>query len=289
MDDIPRLTLTRPPHEEQKSIASFLDQETAKIDALIAEQERLIELLQEKRQAVISHAVTKGLNPNTPMKDSGVKWLGEVPEHWEVVQLKRLCNDIADGPHFSPNYVDDGVLFLSARNIKVDGWSLSDAKYISHEDCNEFDKRIVPEAGDVLYTKGGTTGIAKAVDLEVRFQVWVHVAVLKIKKSLSDPFFTAFTLNSTGSYEQSQLYTRGATNQDLGLTRMAKILVALPPLEEQRTIRDHLQKSCKDLDTHIELAQRSISLLVERRSALISAAVTGQIDVRGLVAEEEMP
>ena len=116
--------------------------------------------------------------------------------------------------------------------------------------------------------------------------MWVHVAVLKIKKSLSDPFFTAFALNSRGSYEQSQLYTRGATNQDLGLTRMAKILVALPPLEEQRKIRAHLEHSFQDLDTHIELARRSISLLIERRSALISAAVNGQLDVRGLAPEE---
>jgi type I restriction enzyme S subunit len=99
---------------------------------------------------VISHAVTKGLNPDVPMKDSGVEWLGEVPEHWVPIQLGKVCYQVSDGPHFSPNYVDSGVLFISARNIKVNGWSLDDAKYITEKDYNEFSKRVIPEIGDVL-------------------------------------------------------------------------------------------------------------------------------------------
>jgi type I restriction enzyme, S subunit len=276
-----------PPLEEQFAIAGFLDRETAKIDALIAEQQRLIELLQEKRQAVISHAVTKGLNPNTPMKDSGVEWMGEVPEHWLTTQLGRLCIDVADGPHYSPVYVNTGVPFLSARNIKVDRWELDDVKYVSESDCNEFDKRAVPEMGDVLYTKGGTTGVARVVDLPHRFQVWVHVAILKLRKTIADPHFIAYALNSSGCYEQSQLFTRGATNQDLGLTRMVLIQLALPPLDEQMEISSELDLSTKYLDELLSKAQDSLLLLGERRSALISAAVTGQIDVRGLAAKEE--
>jgi len=269
-----------PPPEEQTAIATFLDRETGKIDALIAEQEKLLTLLAEKRQATISHAVTKGLNPDAPMKDSGVAWLGEVPEHWDRVQLGRLCTQVSDGPHFSPNYVDDGVMFLSARNIKVDGWSLDDAKYVSEEDYAEFNKRVIPEKGDVLYTKGGTTGIAKVVDLDERFQVWVHVAVLKLDKSVVMPHYIAYALNSIGCYEQSQLYTRGATNQDLGLTRMVKIFLALPPLEEQQSIIGWLDTETARLDSLKTESERAIALLKERRSALIAAAVTGQIDVR---------
>jgi len=285
-EELLSLPLTYPPKGEQHSIASFLDRETAKIDALIAEQQRLIELLQEKRQAVISHAVTKGLNPNVPMKDSGVEWLGEVPEHWLTTQLGRLCIDVADGPHYSPVYVNTGVPFLSARNIKVDRWELDDVKYVSESDCNEFDKKAVPEMGDVLYTKGGTTGVARVVDLPYRFQVWVHVAILKLRKTIADPHFIAYALNSSGCYEQSQLFTRGATNQDLGLTRMVLIQLALPPLDEQMEISSELDLSTKYLDELLSKAQDSLLLLGERRSALISAAVTGQIDVRGLVEEE---
>lgn len=287
-DDFRQLRVPQPSWDEQAAIASFLDRETAKIDALITEQEKLIALLAEKRQATISHAVTRGLNPDAPMKDSGVPWLGEVPEHWERVQLGRLCTQVSDGPHFSPKYVDAGVLFISARNIRVDGWALDDAKFVSEADYHEFCKRVVPEVGDVLYTKGGTTGIARVVDLEERFQVWVHVAVLKLNKELALPHYAAYALNSIGCYEQSQLYTRGATNQDLGLTRMVKILLGLPPLEEQAAIVNHLDVEVKKLDTLNLQAQWAVNLLKERRSALITAAVTGQIDVRGLVKEAKL-
>lgn len=264
---------------EQTKIAAFLDSETGKIDALIAEQQRLVDLLAEKRQAVISHAVTKGLNPIVRMKDSGIEWLGEIPEHWDRAQVGRVCKQVSDGPHFSPNYVDEGVMFLSARNIGVDSWHLDDAKYISEGDYLEFCRRVIPEKGDVLYTKGGTTGIARVVDLEERFQVWVHVAVLKVDHDLIDPYYLAYALNSVGCYEQSQLHTRGATNQDLGLTRMTKIWFALPPLDEQLEIRAYLHRETIVFDSLTAEANRAIALLQERRSALISAAVTGKIDV----------
>ena len=276
-----RLFTAIPPACEQTQIARFLDYETARIDALIDEQQRLIKLLKEKRQTVISNAVTKGLDPTVPMKDSGVEWLGEVPAHWSSIQIGRVCRKVSDGPHFSPNYVDDGVMFLSARNIAVDGWHLDDAKFVSEEDYLEFCRRIVPEKGDVLYTKGGTTGIARVVDLDERFQVWVHVAVLKLDREQVDPHYMAFSLNSTGCYEQSQLHTRGATNQDLGLTRMIKIWFALPPREEQIRICEFLSLALSKIDDLIAEAATVTGLLGERRSALISAAVTGKIDVRG--------
>ena len=275
-----------PPKTEQVSIAAFLDRETGKIDALVATQRRLIELLKEKRQAVISHAVTKGIDPTAPMKDSGVEWLGEVPVHWQALQLGRLCRQVSDGPHFSPTYVDEGVMFLSARNVRVDCWSLEDAKFISEADYEEFCRRVIPEPGDILYTKGGTTGIARVVDLLTRFQVWVHIAVLKLWASQADPHFVAYALNSTAGYEQSQLHTRGATNQDLGLTRMIKIWLALPPMDEQRAIVSHLEALVGKIDVLSSEAASTISLLNERRSALISAAVTGKIDVRGPAPEQ---
>jgi type I restriction enzyme S subunit len=280
------LVIPVPPLQEQANIIAFLDRENDKIDALIAEQEKLLVLLAEKRQATISHAVTRGLNRDAQMKESGVTWLGSLPTHWQRVQLGRLCRQVSDGPHFSPIYVeeDEGVMFLSARNIKVGGWSLGDAKYVSKADYEDFCKRVIPEKGDVLYTKGGTTGVARVVDLEVPFQVWVHVAVLKIRRELADPYFVAYALNSIGCYEQSQLLTRGATNNDLGLTRMVRIMLALPPVEEQRDIVAFLDAETERLDALKSRAERSIELLRERRTAVIAAAVTGKIDVRGAVA-----
>lgn len=278
MELVPRL-------EEQHQIVNFLDRETNKIDALIDKQEQLIATLREDRAATITQAVTKGLDPSTSLRESGSTWLGAIPFDWTACQLGRLCRSISDGPHFSPAYVDarDGVMFLSARNIRVDGWSLSDAKYISEEDYAEFSKRVVPEVGDVLYTKGGTTGVARAVDIEERFQVWVHVAVLKVRTGLINPEFLAYALNSQPCYEQSQLYTRGATNKDLGLTRMIRITLALPPISQQAKICKFLDDRCSKIDALISKSIEMIETLREYRSALITNAVTGKIDVREAV------
>jgi type I restriction enzyme S subunit len=276
-----------PPLVEQTAIAEFLDRETVKIDALVEEQKRLIDLLREKRRAVISQAVTKGLDPGVATKDTGVEWLGRVPTHWQPVQLGKLCRQVSDGPHFSPNYVDSGVMFLSARNVGLEGWHLDDAKFVSEEDYAEFSKRVVPEPGDVLYTKGGTTGIARVVDLSMRFQVWVHIAVLKLHRSKASPHFVALSLNSAGCYEQAQLHTRGATNQDLGLTRMVQIWLALPPLAEQEEIARQVGRKTAAIDELVTSSEAALALLEERRAALISAAVTGKIDVRGLVPQPE--
>ncbi|EHP3970554.1 TPA: restriction endonuclease subunit S [Vibrio parahaemolyticus] len=280
MNTIDNLDMPLPSEHEADVITNFLDHETAKIDTLIEKQQQLIKLLKEKRQAVISHAVTKGLNPQAPMKDSGVEWLGEVPEHWVVSRVKNVVSRIVDGPHFSPKYVDDGYMFISARNIKVDRWSLDDAKFVSEKDFFEFNKRVKPEKGDVLLTKGGTTGVARAVDLDIPFQVWVHVAVLKTIKTKIDPFYFAYVLNGSSCYEQSQLSTYGATNNDLGLSRIAQIVFACPPITEQGEIRKLLDSRCEKIDTLVAKAEHQVSLMKERRTALISAAVTGKIDVR---------
>ncbi|EHR50582.1 restriction endonuclease S subunit [Saccharomonospora marina XMU15] len=279
--DLKTIVLSVPPIEEQRVIADYLDRETARIDTLIEEQQRLIEMLRERRRSVVDRAIG-GLDTDDrrPTKDV---WWPELPDGWTLLTLRRVIRALADGPHFSPNYVEDGVMFLSARNIKVDGWSLDDAKFISKDDYLEFSKRVVPESGDVLYTKGGTTGIARAVDLDFPFQVWVHVAVLKIRHDVVDPFFLAYALNSTPCYDQSQLFTRGATNNDLGLTRMVNIVLPVPPIEEQRRIVAKLDQQTAKIDTLIAETERFIELARERRAALITAAVTGQIDVREMV------
>ncbi|WP_131655604.1 restriction endonuclease subunit S [Methylocucumis oryzae] len=233
--------------------------------------------------------MTKGLNPDVPMRDSGVEWLGEVPEHWIVSRIKNVVTEIVDGPHFSPKYQDDGYMFISARNIKVERWSLEDAKYISENDFIEFSKRVRPMKGDVLLTKGGTTGVARVVDFDFPFQVWVHVAVLKIIASKVNPYFLAFALNGTACYEQSQLYTRGATNNDLGLSRIANIYFVSPPINEQNELVSWIEGKCETLDELIYKCLKSIELMQERRTALISAAVTGKIDVRHWQAPESLP
>lgn len=276
--DLSGIPLAMPNRLEQRRVADYLDSETTRIDSLIGRKQSFIELLLEKRTALITYAVTKGLDPNVEMKDSGSPFLPEVPAQWSVHKLGYLTRKVADGPHFSPSYVDDGVMFISARNIKSDRWAFEDAEHVTEDDYTDFCRRILPERGDVLYTKGGTTGIARAVDFDDRFQVWVHVAVLKLWRNVN-PFWLAYALNSGGAYTQSQLYTRGATNNDLGLTRLVNIIVAVPSGDAQQQIVDYLDAETAKLDALVGKILVSIELLKEYRTALITSAVTGQIEI----------
>lgn len=282
--DFSKIKLPLPPVEEQRVIADFLDRETSRIDTLIAEQELLISLLRERRESEIEHLVSGSFLGEESAHATKSSWWKALPEDWNVVKLGRILNSVSDGPHFSPKYTDDGYMFLSARNIRADRWCLDDAKYVSEEDFREFSKRVVPEKGDILYTKGGTTGVARVVDLNFPFQVWVHIAVLKLKRSIINSHFLAYSLNSACCYAQSQLFTRGATNKDLGLTRMTAIEVPLPPLQIQNEIALQLHVEIAKIDTLIAETEKFIELSRERRAALITAAVTGQIDVREEVA-----
>jgi type I restriction enzyme, S subunit len=191
--------------------------------------------------------------------------------------LGKLCYQVSDGPHHSPRYVtsETGVPFLSTRNVRADRFDLSDLKYVSKEDHERFCQRIRPEPEDILYTKGGTTGIARVNDLDFEFSVWVHVAVLRIAKKFLVPRYVAMALNSPLCYDQSQAYTQGISNYDLGLTRMIKILMPLPPLAEQHRIVakvDELMALCDRLETQLTTTQTESRRLLE---AVLHEALNG--------------
>jgi len=191
-----------------------------------------------------------------------------LPCGWCWSRLGDICYQVSDGPHFSPQYVrkEEGVPFLSTRNVRLEGFDLSTVKYVSQSDHELFCKRIRPEKGDIIYTKGGTTGIAKVNDLDFDFSVWVHLAVLRIEKEKLLPRYVELALNSPHCYEQSQLYTRGISNFDLGLTRMIKITLPLPPLPEQRRIVakvDELTALCDRLEAHLSTTENEGRRLLE--------------------------
>jgi type I restriction enzyme S subunit len=284
-DELKRLVIFVPSLDEQAFVASFLDHETAKIDALIAEQQRLIELLQEKRQAVISHAVTKGLNPNAPMKDSGIEWLGEVPEHWDASKPKHLTTKIVDGVHFKPEYVSEGVPFVTVQNLTAgDGISFDNLNYITPQAHEEYFRRANPEKGDVLLTKDGTLGVARVVDTDRVFSIFVSVALLKPIRDRLDPWFLRHAMESSVVFQQFKSGEQGSALKHIHLVDLRNVTLLLPPLEEQRSIVMALDVELDRLGALIEESRGAIALLQERRSALISAAVTGQIDVRGFTA-----
>jgi type I restriction enzyme, S subunit len=199
-----------------------------------------------------------------------------LPKSWKWAMLGDLCYQVSDGPHFSPQYVAEhcGVPFLSTRNVRLGGFDLTSMKYISPEDHEEFCKRIRPEKGDIIYTKGGTTGIARVNDLDFEFSVWVHLAVLRIDKQRLEPRYIELALNSPHCYAQSQEYTQGISNFDLGLTRMIKITVPVPPLPEQRRIVakvDELMALCDQLEANLSKGVDTTSRLLD---ALLYDALT---------------
>lgn len=274
-----------PPVGEQSVIAAFLDRETAKIDALIAEQERLVALLAEKRQATISHAVTRGLNPDAAMKDSGVAWLGEVPEHWRAAQLKHLCTLLKDGTHLPPARVDQGVPLLSVRNIDESVFALrDDDSMISADDFANLCKAFVPQANDVLMAiVGATLGKVAIVPQGLaEFHIQRSLAIFRTGPSLSPKWL--FYCISSGAFQRLLWeYVSYSAQPGIYLGTLQDFKMPVPPLPEQLDLCVFLDSEVEKVESLKAQAERAISLLKERRSALISAAVTGQIDVRGTV------
>ncbi len=271
-----------PPLPEQTQIAKFLDHETAKIDRLIEKQEALIRLLKEKRQAVISHAVTKGLNPHAPLKDSGIEWLGQVPAHWTVTTLKYLVAiPIIDGPHESPIRCDDGIPFVSAEALSG-GTVDFDKKwgYISPREHQRFSQRFSPLRGDIFMVKlGATTGAVGIVETDEVFNIWVPLAAIRLIQSI-EPRFIFHFLKSESAQDAVRLSWTYGTQQTLGLKTLSNFRIPVPPKEERVRIIDYIDSKIPLFDNSIEKATASIALMQERRTALISAAVTGKIDVR---------
>ena len=277
--------------DELRAIVRFLDRETAKIDALVAEQEKLIGLLQEKRQAVISHAVTKGLDPNVLMKDSGVEWLGEVPAHWEVRALKNIVSTpITDGPHETPQFFDEGIPFVSAEAVSQGFINFEKIRgHISAEDHQRYSQKYLPRRGDVYMVKSGaTTGVTAIVETDQEFNIWSPLAALRCGDKML-PKYLLHYMRSRHFQEAVTLNWSFGTQQNIGMGVIGDLYTPAPPLEEQTAIASLLDQETAKLDTLMTEARIAITLLQERRTALISAAVTGQIDVRGLVGNAHAP
>jgi len=268
-----------PPLSEQQKIANFLDHETAKIDTLIEKQRQLIELLKEKRQAVISHAVTKGLNPNAPMKESGVEWLGEVPEHWVVKRLKHISPKIGVGLVINPSTYtrDEGVYFIFGGDVKEYEFDLSTTRRISPEDSN----RLLPSRlnhRDLVCIRVGYSGITAVVTKELEGSNCASVIVIRCGDYNSDWLCAA--MNMWVGRQQVELVSYGAAQKQFNVADAIEFVFPVPPKQEQNDIAEYVEKALTRFNTLSELAYKQIELLQERRTALISAAVTGKIDVR---------
>lgn len=284
--EMSEIFLTFPPVEEQQQIANFLDKATAKIDTLIEKQTKQIELLKEKRQAVISHAVTKGINPNVPMKDSGVEWLGVIPEHWEVKKLGLITSKIGSGKTprgGSEVYSDSGILFLRSQNIYDDGLFLDEVVYISEEINNEMLNTQIKDGDILLNVTGGSIG--RTCLIPSNFQkanVNQHVCIIRLNTK-EDRLFISYLMKSALIKSQIDGIQNGAAREGLNFEQISGFKIVLPPKNEQNEIVNYVNDKTSKIDTLIEKSKKSIELLKEKRTALISACVTGKIDVRELV------
>jgi type I restriction enzyme S subunit len=288
MDDIPKLALACPPIEEQAIITEFLDRETAKIDALVAEQEQLITLLKEKRQAVISHAVTKGLDPSVPMKDSGVEWLGEVPEHWKVKPL-RYCVDYQEGPGIlADDFRDEGVPLLRVAGVQDEWASLEGCNYLDPEKVAKRWNHFRLSKGDLLVSASASMGTICEVGEEAQGAI-PYTGIIRMRGRTGEMTkrFLRHMVVSRPFLTQIDLLKAGATIQHYGPTHLSQMFAVCPPVKEQDEIADFVDTELTRLSRLSDEAGLVVQLLQERRSALISAAVTGKIDVRGLVAHPE--
>ena len=277
-----------PPLKEQQALVAFVQNEAAKIDALAEEQRRLIDLLTEKRQAVISQAITKGLDPNVPMKDSGVEWLGKVPAHWAVTPFKLVVHLRSGGTPDKGRraYWDGDIPWASAKDLKVDAL-FDTADHITELALTEGAATLV-DAGVVLVVVRGmilartfpvvTAQVSMAINQDLK-------AVSARTPGRND--WLAWLLRASSVETLSRLDEAGHGTKALRMDAWGDMRVGVPPPQEQQRIASFLAVECVRLDDLVAEAARAVDFLEERRAALISAAVTGKIDVRGLVPHPE--
>jgi len=295
-DTVGGIKIGLPPKDEQKKIAEYLDGETSKIDSLIAKKKEFIERLKEKRTALISQVVTKGLPPeeakkhglpvNPKMKDSGYKWIGETNFDWIVHPLKRIVSTrITDGPHETPEIFDDGIPFVSAEAVENGSINFNKVRgYISEVDDLRFSKKCKPKRNDIFLVKSGsTTGKIAIVESDVNFNIWSPIALIRVK-DLFYPRFVFYALNSEYFQNQIRLFWSFGTQPNIGMGVIENLRIAVPQsVEEQRVIADYLDVRTSEIEILTEKTRRAIALLTEYRSSLITSAVTGKIDVREAV------
>lgn len=276
-----------PTLEERIKIASFLDHETAKIDTLIAKQQQLITLLKEKRQAVISHAVTKGLNPNAPMRDSGVEWLGEVPAHWVVAQLKFNTLEMQTGPFGSQlhaeDYVEDGIPLINPAHM-ISGEIVPDSKVTVDEATHQRLSRHKLSEGEIIFARRGELG--RCAIVTKKQEGWLcGTGSLKAKLNIKlVPTYAYLLITSDGVVSELSLESKGSTMDNLNTETLGRVRMPVPPIHEQDEILKYVENVAGKYKSLISRAEAAIGLMQERRTALISAAVTGKIDVRNWVA-----
>ena len=275
---IKNATIVYPPFAEQKAIANYLDTATAKIDEAIAQQQKMIDLLNERKQIIINNAVTKGLNPDAPMKDSGVDWIGEIPEHWIITKLKHLV-EITDGTHDTPRYVDPSsntYPLVTSRCIVNGVIDLSLANHITEQDYNYIATRSYVRRNDVIMPMIGTVGNPAIVDFEDSIAI-KNVALFRTNGDINIAKFLKYLLNSTVVKEQFAMYNKGGVQNFVSQEILKNLAIIVP--DNITDIVGFLEREIAKIETPIIAHNQQISLLQERKQIIINDVVTGKVKV----------
>jgi type I restriction enzyme S subunit len=280
-DALLALSIELPDLSTQKAIAEFLDRETARIDQLIEKKQRLVELLGEKQRAVIDQLITGGLSENKDKKPVSVSWLKDIPSHWQALPIKKLlAMPITDGPHETPEFVDEGVIFVSAEAISGGVIDFNKKRgFITPEANAIYSRKYCPRSGDIYIVKSGaTTGKSAMVRDFTDFNIWSPLAVLRPASKVNGEWLL-LTVRSTSFLDALALNWSWGTQQNIGMGVLGRIVVPVAPPEEQRAIVQYYERETTSIREVVSRVAESIDRLRELRSSLITAAVTGQIDV----------
>jgi len=277
-----------PPLKEQRTIATFLDREAARINSLIAKKERLIELLQEKRAALISHAVTRGLDPTVPVKDSGVEWLGEIPAHWDVKRLKFAASFFGGGTPFKENieYWSGDIPWVSPKDMKAE--IIRDTEeHITKGAIDDSSTRLVLPGTVLIVVRSGVLRHSIPVAINVRPMALNQDMKAIVPKPFLKPEYLAFVIRGHQGALLVEWRKEGATVESIEYELLVNTSCPIPPLSEQHAIATYLDSKTAKIDALISRIREGIEKLKEYSSALISAAVMGKIDMRGAIASQD--
>ena len=284
MRTLEKLMICFPSITQQKLIADYLDSKCSKIDESIEAHQAIIEKLKEYKLSVITEAVTKGINPNVEMKESGIEWIGKIPIKWNVGKtLYALSMPITDGPHETPELFDKGIPFVSAEAVSC-GNGVIDFEhirgYISQEFYEECCKKYVPQINDIYMIKSGaTTGKVAIVDTDRKFTIWSPLAVFRCNPNKMNYMYLLYFLQSDVYQKQVQDKWTYGTQQNIGMRSLEKLFVCLPSLDEQRNIADYLNEQCIRIEKNINERKLIIQKLKEYKKSLIYEVVTGKKEV----------
>jgi type I restriction enzyme, S subunit len=279
-----------PPPDEQAAIVRFLDWANGRLERAIRAKRKVIALLGEQKQAIIHRAVTRGINPAVPLRPSGIPWLGDIPDHWEVRALKRVVSTkITDGPHETPELLDDGIDFMSAESM-VNGRLVFERRrgFISRELHEQYCTKCRPQRDDVFMCKSGaTTGKVAIVETDREFSVWSPLALLRANREVILPRFLFMSLQT--KYVQQQVQERWSygTQPNLSMGAMGRLSIAVPTIPEQAEALQQVEEQFAPLTVAVSRLEREIELLREYRTRLVADVVTGRLDVR--VAAAQLP